>query len=66
MFLWLLLVPWTGYWIVFIRSSLLVSRSQRVRGGIFGGIAFACAVGFLYTAAAIFWSIAKRAGVQFW
>ena len=65
-FLWLLLLPWLGYWFVLVRSSLLAVRQRAVRVGVFGVAALALAVGFFYGSVAVFWTVASSRGVQFW
>ena len=47
MFLWLLLMPFAGYWFVLTRTSLLRASRCAVRVAALGGASFALAVGFL-------------------
>jgi len=66
MFLWLLLLPWVGYWFVLVRSTWLSSRRRVVRVGISGVVALLLAVGFFYASVMVFWTVANSRGVQFW
>jgi hypothetical protein len=66
MFLWLLLLPFAGFWFVLVRSPLLPSWRRAGRVATFGGVSFALAVGFLIVSVNVFWLIAKWRGVQFW
>jgi hypothetical protein len=66
MFVWLLALPFAGYWFVLVRSPLLTSWRRAGRVATFGGVSLALAVGFLYASVAIFWTIASERGVQWW
>ena len=66
MFLWLLLLPFAGYWFVLVRSPLLTSWRRAGRVATFGGTSLVLAVGFLYASVGVFWTIAKWKGVQWW
>jgi hypothetical protein len=66
MLFWLLLLPFVGYWLVLVRSSLLTSWRRSGRVATFGGVSFGLAIGFLYASAGLFWTIAKWRGVQWW
>ena len=66
MFLWLLTLPFAGYWFVLVRSPLLTSWRRAGRVATFGGVSLALAVGFLYASVAVFWTVAKWNGVQWW
>jgi hypothetical protein len=65
-FLWLLLLPWIGYWIILVRSQLCSGWRQGLRVAAFGAAAFMLAVGFLYSSAMVLWNVAASRGVQFW
>jgi len=65
-FLWLLVLPFVGYWFVLVRSPLLTSSRRSVRAATFGGVSFALAVGFSIASVNAFWTIAKWRGAQFW
>jgi hypothetical protein len=66
MFLWLLLLPWLGYWRVLFRSPFLGSRRRPVRVGVFGLVALVLAFGWFNVSIGVFWSVASSRGVQFW
>jgi hypothetical protein len=66
MFVWLLLLPFVGYWVVLVRSPLFTSVRPPSRVATFCGVSLVLAMGFLYASVAVFWTIAQWMGVQFW
>ena len=66
MFIWLAAMPWASYWLVLMRSSLLVSNRRMIRVSTFGLVALLLAVVFFCVSINMFWTVASWRGVQFW
>ena len=64
--LWVLALPFAGYWLVLVRSPLLSTWRGVARGATFAGVSLLLTIGFFYASIMVFSTVAEWSGAQFW
>jgi hypothetical protein len=64
-YLWLVVLPWVGYWVVLQRSALVRQWKRWQRNLTFGALALVLAIAFAYIALIVFYETAWAYNVQF-
>jgi hypothetical protein len=64
-YLWLVILPWVGYWAVLERSPLGIGWKRWRRTLVFGAVALVLALAFAYCALIVFYEIVWAYNVQF-